>query len=232
MTSGVCVVLGLTGRNFAAGMSGGCAYVYDVDGSFVGGKVNSEMVELCPLDKKEDRELVHGLLQEFVEHTGSVVAKDVLNSWPGICSKFVKVFPYEYQRALKSLQAEETECEAENVTNDHDDEPKVKDIEEAVIDGSAEKRKLDKILDKTRGFIKYKRETGLYRDATERQKDWNEVYNLPHVRKNLKTQAARCMECGVPFCQSNSHGCPLGNIIPKWNDLVFHGEWREALNQV
>lgn len=205
------------------------AYVYDVDGSFVGGKVNSEMVELCPLDQKEDIELVHGLLKEFVHHTGSVVATEVLGSWPGICTKFVKVFPYEYQRALKSMHIKEPSSAVEVARID---EPKVKDIEEAVLDGGSEKRKLDMILDKTRGFIKYKRETGMYRDATERQKDWNEVYNFNHVRKNLRIQAARCMECGVPFCQSNSHGCPLGNIIPKWNDLIFQGEWREALNQL
>lgn len=147
------------------------------------------MVELCSLDQKEDEELVHGLLQEFVEHTGSVVAKDVLNSWPEICSKFVKVFPYEYQRALKSLRFEDKQGEIQNAPV----EPKVKDIEESVIDSGSEKRKLDMIIDKTRGFIKYKRETGIYRDATERQKDWEEVYNFNHVRKNLKVQAARCM---------------------------------------
>lgn len=80
--------------------------------------------------------------------------------------------------------------------------------------------------------MKYKREQSAYRNATERQKDYNEVYNFSRVRKTLKVQAARCMECGVPFCQSNVHGCPLGNIIPKWNDLVFHNEWQEALNQL
>lgn len=234
MTGGVCVVLGLTGRNFAAGMSGGVAFVYDIDGSFIGGKVNTESVELVPLDNKDDRELVHSLLKEFEQNTGSVMAKDVLNSWPGICSKFVKVFPYEYQRALKTLEAEKNQVvvETKPIANGHDKEPTVKDIEESVQDGENEQRKLEKVLDKTRGFIKYKRETGIYRNATERQKDWEEVYNLPHVRKNLKVQAARCMECGVPFCQSNSHGCPLGNIIPKWNDLIFNGEWREALNQL
>lgn len=57
--------------------------------------------------------------------------------------------------------------------------------------------------------MKYKRETSVYRNAAERQKDWNEVYNLPNVRKTLKVQAARCMECGVPFCQSNVHGKDL-----------------------
>ena len=58
------------------------------------------------------------------------------------------------------------------------------------------------------------------------------IYLFWYIRKNLKTQAARCMECGVPFCQSNAHGCPLGNIIPKWNDLVFKNNWQEALQQL
>ena len=62
-------------------------------------------------------------------------------------------------------------------------------------------------------------------------KDWDEIYNFDQVRKGLKKQAARCMDCGVPFCQS-SHGCPLGNIIPKWNDLVYQGDWQEALEQL
>ena len=48
----------------------------------------------------------------------------------------------------------------------------------------------------------------------------------------MKTQAARCMDCGVPFCHSTSHGCPLGNIIPKFNDLVFKSDWKEALKQL
>lgn len=82
------------------------------------------------------------------------------------------------------------------------------------------------------GFMKYPRETGVYRPADKRMKDWDEIYNFQHVRKGLRVQAARCMECGVPFCQSNSHGCPLGNIIPKWNLLVYQNQWRQALNQL
>lgn len=182
-----------------------------------------------------------------------MVAQKILSTWPAECVKFVKVFPYEYQRALKTLEEEKlNEAKAieaaqlngvqngkqngqngVNVSNGNGHhEPGIKDIEEAIQDLAIEQKKLDRVLDKTRGFIKYKRETGIYRSATERQNDWNEVYNFPHVKKTLKMQAARCMECGVPFCQSNVHGCPLGNIIPKWNDLVFHGEWKEALNQL
>ncbi|KAL9904496.1 uncharacterized protein ACN2A1_004827 isoform 1-T2 [Glossina fuscipes fuscipes] len=237
MTGGIVVVLGLTGRNFAAGMSGGIAFVYDIDGSFKP-KVNPELVELLPLDLAADIQLVKDLLKDFQKKTGSVVAKKILENWLEEQKKFVKVFPYDYQRALKEMEAEREEH-----TNDKDskalengkalkDEPTIKDIEEAIQDVVLEQKRSDRILDKTRGFVKYRREMAPYRDAAERQLDWEEVYNFPHVRKNLKMQAARCMECGVPFCQSNSHGCPLGNIIPKWNDLVFHDDWKEALRQL
>lgn len=233
MTGGLVLILGLTGRNFAAGMSGGIAYVLDVDGTFRS-KVNPGMVELLGLEQDEDRNVVKQLLEEFVEATDSVVAKELLQKWPEPCQQFVKVFPYEYQKALKALKEEQLiQKDIKAITNGtNKDEPKVKDIEESIQDAALAKKKMDQILDKTRGFIKYKRETSVYRNAEERQKDWSEVFNFQHVRKNLKTQAARCMECGVPFCQSNSHGCPLGNIIPKWNDLVFHGSWKEAINQL
>lgn len=181
-----------------------------------------------------------------------MVAQKILSTWPAECSKFVKVFPYEYQKALKAIEEQQLAAEklaiaaaaaphtngnghafnGNGLKNGHTKEPQIKDIEESIQDLDLEQKRLDKVLDKTRGFMKYKRESSLYRDAESRQKDWQEVYNLPHVRKTLKKQAARCMECGVPFCQSNVHGCPLGNIIPKWNDLVFHDEWKEALNQL
>ncbi|KAG0712368.1 putative glutamate synthase [NADPH] [Chionoecetes opilio] len=149
------------------------------------------------------------------------------------CKQEVKaVFPYEYQRALKQMA--ESEAAAKPVPENHMVEKStspVQDIEETVTDAAMEKKRLEKILDKTRGFVKYKRETSMYRPAAERQNDWNEIYNFKGVRQGVQVQAARCMECGVPFCQS-SHGCPLGNIIPKWNDLVFNNNWKEALNQL
>lgn len=233
MTGGLVVILGLTGRNFAAGMSGGIAYVLDVDGTFKS-KVNPESVELLPLVDKKDKDVVKVLLEEFVQHTKSVIAAELLHTWPEPCSKFVKVFPFEYQRALKALEEEniETQIKEEISTISNGSEPRITDIEETIKDVVTEKKRLEAVLDKTRGFIKYKREQSIYRNAAERLKDYDEVYNFPHVRKNLKTQAARCMECGVPFCQSNSHGCPLGNIIPKWNDLVFQDNWQEAINQL
>lgn len=192
------------------------------------------------VDQEKDKATVKALLEEFYENTGSEIAQKILETWPRECGKFVKVFPFEYQRALKALEEEKAhkmltkfvkQNSAVALPNGKADVA-IKDIEESIQDEKLSEKLAEKILDKTRGFIKYKRETGMYRDATERQKDYDEIYNFKHVRKGLKTQAARCMDCGIPFCQSNVHGCPLGNIIPKWNDLIFHGSWKEALNQL
>ncbi|XP_015120846.1 glutamate synthase [NADH], amyloplastic isoform X2 [Diachasma alloeum] len=224
MTGGCAVILGLTGRNFAAGMSGGIAYVLDVDGSFKS-KCNPEMVELLPLNKPEDIKYVKKLLEEFVEKTGSLIAEDLLVTWPEPTTRFVKVFPYEYQRALQQMT--EAEESPEPVLNGKENGSPIKDIEDSIEDGDLAQKKLDKI----KGFMKYKRHPANYRPVEKRLEDWNEIYNFQGVRKGLKVQAARCMECGVPFCQS-SYGCPLGNIIPKWNDLVFQSNWQEALRQL
>lgn len=226
MTGGCALILGLTGRNFAAGMSGGIAYVLDVDGSFKS-KCNPEMVELLPLNKPEEIAYVKQLLEEFIEKTGSLIAQDLLATWPEPTTRFVKVFPYEYQRALLK-QLEEAKQQTNVINGDAQlTNHKIKDIEDAIEDAEMAQRKLDKI----KGFMKYSRQKVMYRPAEKRIEDWNEIYNFQGVRKTLRVQAARCMECGVPFCQS-SHGCPLGNIIPKWNDLVFHHNWKEALNQL
>ncbi|XP_050309915.1 uncharacterized protein LOC126745911 [Anthonomus grandis grandis] len=227
MTGGTILILGLTGRNFAAGMSGGIAYVWDVDGKF-STKCNMEMVELCKLEDRDDVVLVKQLLKEFEELTGSVIASELIKDFDSKVKEFVKVFPYEYQRALKQKASIE---QVTPQTIAQSNEPKILDIEDAAGD-SHEPKKAERALDKVRGFMKYPRETGVYRPAEKRMKDWDEIYNFQHVRKGLRVQAARCMECGVPFCQSNSHGCPLGNIIPKWNLLVFQNQWRQALHQL
>jgi glutamate synthase (NADPH) small chain len=79
-----------------------------------------------------------------------------------------------------------------------------------------------------KGFLKYGRELPLRRSVEERKKDWIEVY-VEFSDEKLQRQAARCMDCGIPFCHQ---GCPLGNIIPDWNDLTYRGRWREALNEL
>ncbi len=78
------------------------------------------------------------------------------------------------------------------------------------------------------GFLKHTRELPSRRPVPERVKDWKEVYERFPTHK-LRDQAARCMDCGIPFC---NQGCPLGNIIPDWNDLVYRDRWSEAMDRL
>ena len=85
-------------------------------------------------------------------------------------------------------------------------------------------------MGKTTGFKEFDRQTVPYRDAGERMLDFKEIYTVPD-EAHLATQGARCMDCGVPFCQSNN-GCPISNLIPEWNDLVYKHQWRDALDRL
>ena len=92
-------------------------------------------------------------------------------------------------------------------------------------------------MGKPTGFIDYLRELPVDRAPLERLGDWNEFH--PHLEeKRLRQQGARCMDCGVPFCHTGklisgmASGCPVNNVIPEWNDLVYRGLWREALDRL
>jgi glutamate synthase (NADPH) small chain len=85
-------------------------------------------------------------------------------------------------------------------------------------------------MGKPTGFKEFKRATEPYRDAAERLLDFKEIYTEHHA-EHLTTQGARCMDCGVPFCQSDE-GCPVYNLIPEWNDLVYNNRWKEALDRL
>lgn len=101
MTGGRVVILGRTGRNFAAGMSGGVAYVYDPDGELPA-NLNSEMVELETLDE-DDADWLHGTIQVHVDATDSAVGQRILSDWSGQQRHFVKVMPRDYKRVLQAI---------------------------------------------------------------------------------------------------------------------------------
>ncbi len=102
MTGGAVVVLGVTGRNFAAGMSGGFAYVLDVDGEFAR-RCNTAMVDLEPLVESDDEAAVKRLIENHARYTNSRRAAEILEKWAQYRPRFVKVFPKEYRRALAEL---------------------------------------------------------------------------------------------------------------------------------
>jgi glutamate synthase (NADPH/NADH) small chain len=81
---------------------------------------------------------------------------------------------------------------------------------------------------KVTGFLEIARVKHPVRPVPERLRDWREVY-VPYPEAALTDQAARCMDCGIPFCH---HGCPLGNVIPDWNDLVYRNQWRMAIDRL
>ena len=92
-------------------------------------------------------------------------------------------------------------------------------------------------MGKPTGFIEYLRELPVDRAPVERVRDWKEFH--PHLEeKRLRQQGARCMDCGVPFCHTGkllsgmASGCPVNNLIPEWNDLVYRGLWRDALDRL
>jgi glutamate synthase (NADPH/NADH) small chain len=89
-------------------------------------------------------------------------------------------------------------------------------------------------MGKPTGFMEFPREPPHDRPPLERAKDWNE-FHPPTPEETLRTQGARCMDCGIPFCHTGTlmagmaSGCPVNNLIPEWNDLVYKGQWREAI---
>jgi glutamate synthase (NADPH/NADH) large chain len=102
MTGGRALILGKTGRNFAAGMSGGIAWVYDVDGTF-SENCNKEMVDLDPLSDTDEEEILT-LLRKHVNLTKSKLGQSIVKNWNEASTKFIKVFPKEYKKVLEKKE--------------------------------------------------------------------------------------------------------------------------------
>jgi len=115
MTNGLVVVLGSCGRNFAAGMSGGIAYVFDERGDFGENRCNRGSVDLEPLLEPQDIQVVRDLIRRHAEFTGSQRAKWILDNWNEAVSRFIKVFPHEYKRVLGIAHAEQAHVPSESL---------------------------------------------------------------------------------------------------------------------
>src|SRR4029079_15867447 len=236
MTGGTVVVLGRTGRNFAAGMSGGVAYVYDADGTFAS-RCNTSMVALGPVlaesdQHKAEKELVAAgkgrllhagradepilreLLERHLRFTGSTVALAMLDHWDATRTKFVKVSPNEYVRALSEMHVRAQHTKPAGLT------PQEAAAARAVASQEGEK------VGKITGFLELQRIAEVADPINERVRHYREFIHVLDDAAASK-QGARCMDCGIPFCQS---GCPVNNIIPDWNDLVYRGAVRNAID--
>ena len=111
MTGGKVVVIGPTGRNFAAGMSGGVAYILDEAGHFIEKRCNHEMVDFDPFDEGE-ADALKATIEKHVAETDSAKGKQVLADWEGSLKKFVKIMPKDYKKAIAKMAAEAAEAEA------------------------------------------------------------------------------------------------------------------------
>ncbi len=206
MTGGVVVVLGPTGRNIAAGMSGGYAFVLDLDESLV----NRELVELSPVEGKAAAEL-EDLVRQHAEETGSAIAQALLDDWSAALARFTEVMPRDFSACSRRAR------------------PPWPTASTRTRQTLASWRCF---MADPKGFLKHGREVASRREVAERVQDWDEVYPDGIGRALLpiiNTQAARCMDCGIPFCHQ---GCPLGNIIPEWNDLVWRDDWDGAMDRL
>ena len=114
MTRGLVVVLGKCGRNFAAGMSGGIAYVWDLDGKF-SKNCNLGMVDLFPVKDARDVKELKAMIEKHLKHTGSTVAKGVLDNWDKTLAQFVKIYPRDYRRVVEEKQKIEEPVEVHEI---------------------------------------------------------------------------------------------------------------------
>lgn len=262
MTRGRAVVLSqLESNNAFAGCSGGIIYVLVSDYQEFLSRINHETVELSGLTDPVEIAFVKNLIEEHRQLTGSELADRILKNFNHHLKSFVKVLPIEYKRILaleeekkqelkrveserylKSFNRVDPEADITNgeiiKKNNHrpstslnstKHEPKIMDLEDSVKDRNFENKKVEK-LDKVRGFMKYKVRHENYRAPRSRTKDWKEL-SKAISKTDAKQQTARCMDCGIPFCQSDT-GCPISNVIPKFNELVFNDQWEAALEKL
>jgi glutamate synthase (NADPH/NADH) len=188
MTGGRVIILGSIGRNFAAGMSGGIAYVLDLN-SEMKSKCNLELVDLETVNELQEVTWLRATIEEHRQRTGSSIADRCLKNWTRTLPKFMKVMPRDYRAALLKLQVPKPTLK-KNLPK-KSNEPLLIDIEDGVLDQALAIKKNEPI-DKLRGFVKYKRQGDTYRNKVTRTKDWKEV-NHRLTPKELKVQAARCM---------------------------------------
>ena len=237
MTGGTVVVLGKTGRNFAAGMSGGIAYVYDEDGQFAK-RCNTAMVSLdkvlsadeqaASVDRaiwhqgQADEELLKALIEQHHSWTGSLRAREILDDWAGARGKFVKVFPNEYKRALGEIHAKPTRPRTPPSPRPRASPRPPRPCRPS--DPTQRTESGHSIMGKVTGFMEFERLEEGYEPVPQRLKNYKE-FVIGLNAEQAKVQGARCMDCGTPFCNS---GCPVNNIIPDFNDLVYRGDWAQC----
>jgi len=213
MTGGIVCVLGRTGKNFAAGMSGGIAYVLDEKHDLYK-RLNKELVRSTGVEDEEDIETLRRLIEKHTKETSSELGRRILSDFDKYLPMFKKIIPNDYSEMLKAIEAYEKQGYSH---------------EEAQFKAFYELKstKREKTTRKENHSI----------SAKERIANFCE-FHPPLDEAERRKQAARCMNCGVPFCQSGISfdgmvtGCPLHNLIPEWNYQAGCGNAKHALSRL
>jgi glutamate synthase (NADPH/NADH) len=184
------------------------------------------------VEEEDDIITLKMMIEQHRRNTESVLARDILSDFNNLLPKFLKVYPRDYKRVLENMKVEKAAARPAK-------DPKMTNgisvtTKKVQPDQSASRPTRVANAKKYRGFISYERESISDRDPKERVKDWKEVAIESTPGPLLNTQSARCMDCGTPFChqESSGAGCPLGNKIPEFNELVHQNRWREALDRL
>eukprot|EP01125_Pyxidicula_operculata_P009940 TRINITY_DN3271_c0_g1_i2.p1 TRINITY_DN3271_c0_g1~~TRINITY_DN3271_c0_g1_i2.p1 ORF type:complete len:944 (-),score=241.55 TRINITY_DN3271_c0_g1_i2:15-2846(-) len=243
MTGGRIAVLGPVGSNFAAGMSGGIAFVYcPTPESKVAFEKSCNKVTVS-LENVSDVELskLHELITLHHQYTHSSLAKNILNQWQVTQHHFVQVLPKDYKAVLEQqVRKREAELRQEQKRPQQQIfQSKLFTIEEIKKQQRESQRRRQQQTfvenstkiptsseDKTHGFSMFLGKSAPYQPVAERVNNWNEVY-AKHTPDEEKRQSSRCMDCGVPFCQSET-GCPIHNQIPEFTNFIYKDRWKDA----
>ncbi len=173
MTGGIVVVLGVTGNNFAAGMSGGMAFVYNESEMF-DTRCNLDMVDIESVSSVEDEILLRNLIENYHRFTKSSRAKMILDDWDSMLPLFAKVMPIDYRLSLERMKyAEDPDNETTPAT------------EEVFLPS----------------YMEHPRQDPTKRPVKKRIHDYNEI-ELPLTSDEIEIQASRCRDCGIPYCHN------------------------------
>ena len=203
MTGGVVVVIGPTGNNFGAGMSGGIAYVYDPSELF-DTRCNFDMVDLESVTDPEDRDQLRGLIEKHFEWTEKPEGPDASGQLGGAPPAVRQGDPHRLPQGAGT----------------HEDEG-------GHGNGNRGRDRGGVQWVSRPDFWNTRREDPSKRKVADRIRDFRE-FELLLPADRLQRQASRCMDCGVPYC--HAFGCPLRNRIPDFNHMVYLGQWQRALD--
>ncbi len=236
MTNGLVVVIGKVGRNFAAGMSGGIAFVLDEKGDFAEKRCNQDMVLLERLDRRDEIH-VRGIVRHHAVH-GHKRARQILANWPAQAPHFVNVCQTTtgaccQQWSGRSGRSWRGPGRHVGVRGQKGRPPapgqrRLK-VPEVRFPETGQ-------MGKPTGFIGTSgrsRRSGRRRSASTTTRNFTGASG-----GRAQAPGARCMDCGVPFCHTGklisgmASGCPINNLIPEWNDLVYTGRWHEAYQRL